>query len=420
MPSNTNKVKFVIHDVDLKVDGNWVEAPDDYIELVQVVAHIQFFKHGEAGIWINLTVGNQSNREVEVHQIEIEMQNSEAEPDMASAGSDHKREFGPDYMWNEVAELEESGKGWTSMFTNYQELSDPTLHINKETEESDRVFYFEIGENDNQHIICTPVTFKENSDDLYDFHTMVSEEKTPNLLPPEQVEEFCPACSGASDECMHRDTTALWVQWDHVDIMREDGQIDFDFEFQIESKVNKIKNIYTYYVLPQGGKFTGSKLDGNEKVKIFQPRNTRWMFAAWRDATEITKTGPENRILRSKVRESEHLYNLGSYQLVERALANEILRGLTLTVIPALLATFLSALLTAFLFSSSSVGLSNLVLSLIIVISLMASLLFYGIYVTMFGRYTLVSESILLVSNFVDYAMKTIGKLKDTIVNRVL
>ena len=141
------------------------------------------------------------------------------------------------------------------------------------------------------------------------------------------------------------------------------------------------------------------------------------MFAAWRDATEIIKTGPENRILRSKVRESEHIYNLGSYQLEERALANEVLRGLTLTVIPALLATFLSAILTAHLFSTSSDGINNLVVSLIIIITLMAALLLYGIYVTIFGRYTWLSKLILLVSKLVDYIMKRAGELKKFILD---
>jgi hypothetical protein len=144
MPPDSNKVKFVIHNVHIRADGERVEEPENYIEFVQVVAHVQLFKHGTAGIWINITVGNQSSSVIEVERLEIEMQNSKAEPHLAPAGNNHKREFGPDYLWNEIAELEESNEGWTSMFTKYNEIIDDSFHERKNTKEKDRIFYFEL------------------------------------------------------------------------------------------------------------------------------------------------------------------------------------------------------------------------------------------------------------------------------------
>lgn len=402
--------------------------PTDLYEISKVVTHVQFYKNGKAGLWIDFTIGNTSSEYfLKVKNLNVGLENSweEIEPDKAPAGEGYQREIPAgeefdeedrmNYLWNEKIDRSELDRSelelensWTTMYDYYDEEHVPDeLHNVKGSCQYDRIFFHEAGSGDNrQHLISDPVVFTEPSrlsEDFWklsNFETMASCEDN-CLVPEEKANELCwgeghypTECNGAE----HRNAITLWVLWDQVDVMRDHTEIDFNFEFGIESKIGEIRNLYMYYILPEGGEFIESK----SSVQVFQPRKNHWMFGAWFRKTGIDRTGPENRILRSKNLNEEFDADLGKYRLERRRMANELLQSFIFTLIPALFGAFASALVTAFLFKQDAAipyPVPHILIGMIAVIIFLQG---YGIYVTIFGKYTWASAGILMMANYID------------------
>lgn len=431
----------VIDDIELEVskDGlHWASPeeeglnPANIYELSKVVTHVQFYKSGKAGLWVDLTISNTSaTHYLRVSSVDVGLENADPNTDAqkAPAGDGFKREISeetefnpddfPDYMWNERRYRTQLENSWTTMYDYYNEDDiQPSFHDTKGTHPLDRIFFHEAGSGPTkQHLVCDPVVFgsnsevtdKQNRSRLHDLKTMVTGRKL-CLLPTNIIEENCPNIHNEDGgECIdadHRNATSLWVLWEKVDVMRGHTQIDFNFEFGIDSQIGKIRNLYMYYILPEGGEFIQSK----SSVEVFQPRQNHWMFGAWFSETGIDRTGPENRILRSKNTNCEFDADLGTYQIEKRKTANELLQKLIFTVVPALFGTFASALLTAELFmqnGSIQYSVPYILFGMLVFLSI---ILGYGIYVTILGKYTWASRGILFIAQKTDSTIQITKK----------
>lgn len=431
----------VIDDIELEVseDGSHWASPEEegldpasIYELSKVVTHVQFYKSGKAGLWVDLTISNTSSTYyLRVSKVYVGLENTD--PDTcakkAPAGDGFKREtsevsgFGPDdfpdYMWNERRDRTELENSWTTMYDYYDEENIPSKFYDiKGTHQLDRVFFHEVGSGPTkQHLVCDPVVFgsdsevtdERNRSQLHDLQTMVTGEKL-CLLPTKVIEENClnkhKEGRGKCADADHRNATSLWVLWEGVDVMRDHTQIDFNLEFGIDSQIGEIRNLYMYYILPEGGEFIQSK----SSVEVFQPRQNHWMFGAWFKETGIDRTGPENRILRSKSTNCEFDADLGTYRIEKRKTANDLLQNLIFTVVPALFGALASALLTAELFMQSGsvqYPVPYILLGMLVFVSI---ILGYGIYATILGKYTWASRGILSIAYKTD---STIQTLKD-------
>lgn len=423
MTDEGGNIKFVITNIEVSAamgDGEFepVNHATEHIEFVKLVPHVSFWKDGTADIWIDISVGNCSSVPIKINKITVTLENSGSKPRRAK--SDYVREEYRDvkYIWNEKR------GDWTTMYTGYQELNgENSVHRKKNTEAGDRVFYHELGSGDNlQHVILTPVTFKpDNAElasddptihDITEMKTMASR-NAPVLLPAETVGEACPACSsnGPTEQVLHKDGLTIWAKWDNVNVMRKSDQIDFEFEFEVDSRIGKITNAYLYYILPEGAEFQGS--DSQDTVEVFHPRNPHFMFRAWEEPFQIKKTGPDKRVLRSKIKNVEHAHNLGEYRLTDRHMANELLQNFVTTLAPALLATLLSAIFTASLFRTPTIGIQHLLLILIVTLFAMMTFLTLGIYVTIFGRYTFIAKYTLMAGRTIDESIERFNEGKE-------
>lgn len=435
----------VIESIEVEVsgdDGHSWKAPEEegldpteVYEVSKVVTHVQFYKNGEAGLWVDLTISNDCpNRDVRINYIDIRLRNSRKEIDLerASAGEGYQREIPDDveiknekyldYLWNEIidrSELDQSEleleNSWTTMYDFYDEENCPdVIHDMKDACQYDRIFFHESGSKQNrQHLVCDPVGFTktEIEEDMWrlrDLKTIVSYADN-HLLSKEKINEDCwgeKHHPTKCDEVEHRNAATLWVLWDNVDVMRDHTEIDFNFEFGIRSKIGEIRNLYMYYILPEGGAF----MESNSSVGVFQPLRNHWMFGAWYrfGKTGIDRTGPENRILRSKNEDVDFDADLGEYRLRRRWMANELLQSIIFTLIPALFGAFASALVTAFIFEQDAAIPYPIPYILLGMIAVITTLQVYGIYVTIFGKYTWASAGILMIADYIDEAVSIV------------
>ncbi|WP_411963080.1 hypothetical protein [Haloferax sp. YSMS24] len=419
----------MIEDIDIRVgDGprdthtlRDDEKETDFIEITDVVVHIQFYPDGTAGLWVNINVGNISDEHyVSVEDIEINLKNSkielsQGEPHPAEAGDGHAREdVDCNYIWNEATSTSDEENDWRSMFDDHELITDETIFEKKGYYNidpvGDRHFGFSVDSEDTvDHLICNPVTFTNvnaSGGRLIDLNTMVSEAQN-TLLPTSLIGNYCPldGCRNQRSESrrdqpiQHRDVASLWAKWDKIDIMMHDRQVNFEFEFLVESEIGDIRHLYIYYVLPPGARFVRSM--AQDEVSIFKPREIHWMFKAWEQETNIERTGPENRILRSKLKNANSAYNLAEYVLVGRERANRLLENITITLIPALIGTIASALLTATIFGAN-VQTETTIYILAALFFLTILVLISGIYIRIYDKYTVFSKAILAVAERVN------------------
>lgn len=420
-----NTAEFIIDEIEIRVgkepgvsrELDPEENATDFVELIDVVTHIQFYSNGEAELWVNVHLGNKSDEYyVSIKNVVVKLENadlnsSKEQPNLAEGGNGYVRENGPNYLWNEVTSPDGVENDWRSMFDDYTELSDKAIFDKKDYKDEkrldDRLFLFSLDQNKTiNHLICNPVTFTtvDNSDESYgrliDLHTMVSESQN-ILLPKSEISKHCPECEDTTIEkydnsIKHTDVMSFWLKWDKIDVTIDSKEIDFEFEFMVESNVGKIKHLYMYYILPPNAKFVRSLSKDN--VNIFKPRNVHWMFKAWQQTGNIKRTGPDNRVLRSKLKDRKDAYNLAEFLMVPRERANALLENITLTLIPALIGTFASALLTATILGASVD--TTMVIYLLLALFILAIIsLIGGIYMRVYDKYTVFSKIILSVAN---------------------
>lgn len=422
--------RFVIDDIDIRLGEEPHKfrelRPDenvtDYVEVTDVVTHIQFYPNGEAGLWANIHIGNISETHyVTVDDVVVRLDKSNLDgddnhPQMAEGGEGYVRENGgPDYIWNEVTAPDGVDNDWRSMFDDFELIENHDLFDAKnyhgENRFEDRLFLFSLDQdNAVDHLICNPVTFTRVRDSdgpdsrLIDFETMMSGASN-ELLPKSEIAQYCPKCQNDGTDtpsemtATHKDVVSFWAKWNNVDIMMNQRQVDFEYEFMIESNVGDIRHLYMYYVLPQGARFVRSM--SKDEVSIFKPKEVHWMFKAWEQETDIERTGPDNRVLRSRLKNRRDAYNLAEYYLVARDRANRLLEKFSITLIPAFIGTFASALITATIFGG--VQNTTLVVSLLIGLLLITIVaLVGGIYVNIYDKYTIFSKFILSIAERVN------------------
>jgi hypothetical protein len=337
---------FTISDTDGKIreDGEWKDISEsqladdltfsDLIDPVKIVYGVFFDRSGHGDVWVEFTFGHAEAIEepIRLDSLTLGSNNENIDIEFARTHFARDKETEP-YLWDEADTLDEVAGGssvasstadrlgeWRSMYEDYVEF-----------DSNERIFACNVG---SERILNTPVRYdpptriEDNRGEkselaglwrIHNFRTLSG--NTPVLYPTEDLGEKTKGDAISLDQ----DCVTLWVKWKDTNLTVPNDDISFHFRFAFHSEIGDIRHSYPYYVLPPGASLMQSLSD--QAVTEFYPKNTHWMFLQWVENYAIDRAGT-GRMTRSKVKDTDYVFNSGVFGFSTRSPKNMSLRFL--------------------------------------------------------------------------------------------
>lgn len=341
---------FTLHEVGGKVlkGDEWKDIEDirtidddtsfaDLVDPVKIVYGVFFDGKGNGDVWVEFTLGHSDTIDEPIRIDSFYLGSNNDDIDIEIAETRYARNEDPDpYIWDEADSVEEAGIDLSDMASITGEFGQWRTMYEEHTEfdDNNRIFACNLGD---ERVLCTPVRYDsprkiDASDDpdlaslwvIRNFRKLTQDQGTQTqdgvvLYPSEDIERKISSPSNVLDQ----DTITFWLKWKDTNLTIPNDDISFHFRFAFHSDIGDIKHSYPYYVLPPQASLMESLSE--HPVDEFYPKKTHWMFLEWVKRYNVDRAGT-GRMTRSKIKETDYVYNSGVFGFSTRSPKNMALR----------------------------------------------------------------------------------------------